>query len=112
MTTPTNFQILKKKDILQSLRQHYPTMAREYGISRIGLFGSYARDTATPESDIDIFVEFNAPIGFRFIDLAEQLEKMFGKTVDLLTPAGIKTIRNKAIAEQIQMSIEYVETNR
>ena len=51
-----------------------PCLASEYGVKRIGLFGSYARDASTEKSDIDLVVEFSHPIGFRFVEFADYLE--------------------------------------
>jgi predicted nucleotidyltransferase len=62
-----------------------------------------------PESsDVDIVVEFDRPIGFRFVEFAEYLESLLGKRVDVLTPAGIQGIRIERIARDIQESTVYV----
>ena len=58
--------MLAKEKIMQLLREKYPYLVSEYGVKRIGLFGSYAKDTPTETSDIDLVVEFGHPIGFRF----------------------------------------------
>ncbi|MCH8127877.1 nucleotidyltransferase domain-containing protein [candidate division KSB1 bacterium] len=39
----------------------------EYGVTKIGIFGSALKGTLTEDSDLDIFVEFKHPIGFKFI---------------------------------------------
>jgi hypothetical protein len=83
-------------------------MASTYGVKRIGLFGSYAGGTPTEESDIDVVVEFDRPIGFRFVEFADYLERLLGKRVDVLTPTGIQAIRIKRIAEEIEESTVYV----
>ena len=59
-------------------------------------------------NSIDIIVEFERPIGLRFIDLAEHLEKLFGRKVDILTPAGVQGIRRKTVTKSISESIVYV----
>lgn len=56
----------------------------------MGLFGSYARNENNETSDVDILVEFNAPVGFAFIDLAIELEKLLHKKVDLVSKNGVK----------------------
>ncbi|MFX1299190.1 MAG: nucleotidyltransferase family protein, partial [Promethearchaeota archaeon] len=58
-------------------------------------------------SDIDVVVEFEKPIGLAFMDLAEYLEDLFNKKVDILTSAGIKSIRIEKVAEDIKRSIVY-----
>ena len=56
----------------------------------IGLFGSIVSADFKPESDIDIMVDFSQPIGVEFIDLAEELEKLLDRKVDLVSKAGIR----------------------
>jgi predicted nucleotidyltransferase len=91
--------------ILNQLRANYPYLAAEYGVSRIGLFGSYAMGTANETSDVDLVVEFQRPLGFKFMELADHLEKLLGKKVDLLTPAGVEGIRLRNVASTID---EYI----
>lgn len=97
-----------KKEITQILRENAPYMTSEYGVKRIGLFGSYAKDTPTETSDVDLVVEFDRPIGFRFVEFVEYLENLLGKNVDVLTPAGIQGIRIDHIAKSIKESTVYV----
>ncbi|MFA4837323.1 MAG: nucleotidyltransferase family protein [Dehalococcoidia bacterium] len=98
----------KKEEIAQMLRERQAYLASEYGVKRIGLFGSYAKGLPREDSDVDIVVEFDRPIGFRFIDFTEYLEHLLGKKVDVLTHAGIQTIRVPRIAKSIEESIIYV----
>jgi predicted nucleotidyltransferase len=91
--------------ILQGERAH---LADEFGVSKIGLFGSYAKGEPAESSDVDILVELGRPIGFRFLELADYLEKVLGQKVDVLTAAGVKSIRNKRVARSIAESVVYV----
>jgi predicted nucleotidyltransferase len=100
--------MLTKESITRVLREKYPHLAAEYGVKRIGLFGSYAKDIPTEASDIDLVVEFERPLGFKFIELSEYLEQLLGQKVDILTPAGIQGIRIPHIAQNIGESIVYV----
>lgn len=100
--------MLTKEEIIKALRENYPYLASEYGVKRIGLFGSYAKDIPTETSDIDIVAEFGRPIGFRFAEFAEYLESLLGKRVDVLTPAGVQGIRIERIAKSIEESTVYV----
>jgi hypothetical protein len=97
-----------KEKVTNILRERYPYLASKYGVKRIGLFGSYAQGTPNEESDVDIVVEFERPIGFRFIEFSEYLESVLGRKVDVLTHAGIQGIRIPRIAEDIEESIVYV----
>jgi predicted nucleotidyltransferase len=100
--------MLTKEKITKVLQENFSYLASEYGVKRIGLFGSYAKDLPTESSDVDIVVEFNRPIGFRFAEFAEYLEGLLGKNVDILTPAGIQGIRIEQIAKSIEESTVYV----
>jgi len=99
---------LESEEIIALLRKHYPFLVKEYGVRRIGLFGSYAKGKAHESSDIDLVIEFERPIGFQFVELAEYLEEVLGRKVDLLTPASIRGIRIPWVAEEIEESIVYV----
>jgi predicted nucleotidyltransferase len=97
-----------KGNVISILRKESSFLAKEYGVKRIGIFGSCARGEETGKSDVDIVVEFKRPIGLKFVRLADHLEKILGRKVDLLTPAGIEGIRIKRVAEEIKRSIVYV----
>jgi len=56
----------------------------------MALFGSYARNDANDASDVDILVEFSAPVGFEFIDLAMELEDILQTKVDLVSKKSLK----------------------
>jgi predicted nucleotidyltransferase len=53
-------------------------------------------------------VEFDRPIGFRFVEFSEYLEGLLGKSVDVLTPTGIQEIRVERIARSIEESTVYI----
>jgi predicted nucleotidyltransferase len=100
--------MLTRDDIVKRLREKRAYLAAEYGVSKIGIFGSYARGSATERSDVDLVVEFDKPIGFKFLELAEFLETVLGQKVDLLTAAGIENIRRERVAKAISGSVIYV----
>lgn len=100
--------MVTREQITQILRETYPYLASEYGVGRIGLFGSFAAGEPTEKSDVDLIVEFDRPIGFRFVEFTEYLEQLLGRRVDVLTPAGIQGIRIDRIARSIAESVVYV----
>lgn len=100
--------MLSKKQILSILRKNYPHLAAEYGVKSMAIFGSYAKGESQPTSDVDILVEFERPIGLKFIDFAEYLERLLGKKVDILTPAGLQGIRVPRVAHEIARSMVHV----
>ena len=101
--------ILTREKITNILSEKSGYLAETYGVKRIGLFGSYAKGTYTETSDIDIIVEFETPLGFKFMDFADYLEEILGKPVDVLTVGGLQGIRIPHIAQSIRESIVYVQ---
>lgn len=97
-----------QSEILSCLREKMEYLRQNFNVKRIGLFGSFATAKASPNSDIDLVIEFEKPIGLRFVNLCDYLETCLGRKVDVLTLAGIKTIRNPSIAESITRSLIYV----
>ena len=95
-------------EILKLIKENYNYLSSEFGVKKIGLFGSAAKGTSTKESDVDIFVEFNKPIGFKFVRLVEYLEELLGEKVDVITKDGLNNIRIKKVAENIKASLVYV----
>ena len=76
--------MLTKEEILSKLRELKPTLYKEYAVKEIGLFGSFADGGFTPDSDIDLLVEFEKPIGWKFFTLEIYLEKKLGRKIDLV----------------------------
>jgi len=95
--------MLTLNQILDILRKELPFLQSEYQVKRVGIFGSYARKTASSKSDIDILVDFTEPVGIiTFMRLEELLEERLGCKVDLVTPNALKThIRKKIIEDMI-----------
>lgn len=89
---------------IQKLRNALPVLKQKYPIDSMAIFGSYALNNATENSDIDILVSFNAPIGIEFIDLADELEIITGKHIDLVSKEALKP-RQLAYIEK---RLEYV----
>jgi predicted nucleotidyltransferase len=74
----------------QKLHAALPSLKVRYPIEKMALFGSVTRDDFDPEkSDIDILVELNGSIGYSFCTLAEELETLLGKKVDLVSKNGL-----------------------
>lgn len=98
---------LTRQQILRILRQNASLLER-YAVKRIGLFGSYAKGRQTDKSDIDFLVQFKQPTYDNFIGLSRELEKLFGRKVEILTPEGLDSIRVRGIAESIRKALAYV----
>lgn len=81
-----------------------PDLIRDFSVSRIGYFGSYALGNQEPDSDLDLLVEFSKPIGWRFFTLETYLTKSLGLRVDLVTPGALI----ERIKESILAQVRYV----
>ncbi|MCT0212781.1 MULTISPECIES: nucleotidyltransferase family protein [unclassified Synechococcus] len=90
-----------RDEVVAVLREHYPDLAREFSLSTLALFGSFARDEQTASSDVDILVSFVEPIGFGFMHLADRLEGLLGRKVDLVAADGIKENRRPFILSSL-----------
>lgn len=94
----------KREDIIAKLNELKPWLQQEYFVSKIGLFGSFADNTQTDQSDIDILVELEKPIGWKFFSLELYLEKIFNRKIDLVTKKALK----KQIRDSILNNVTYV----
>lgn len=99
---------MTREKVVGILRKELPYFISEYGVKQIGLFGSYAKGKPAKGSYVDILVEFERPIGLKFVEFAEYIERILGSKTDILTPAGIDGIRIQKVAENIRNSIVYV----
>jgi len=99
---------MEKKEIIELLNKNKSEL-KKFGVKRIGIFGSFSRDEGREDSDIDVFVEFEkGKATFRnFAGLIDYLENLFGRSVDILTPAGIDSIRIDEIKEEIKRGVIY-----
>lgn len=90
--------------IIELIQKVKKELAEKYAVNSIGLFGSVVRDDFSTTSDVDIIVEFSKPIGIEFVDLAEYLEKIIERNVDLVSRNGIKP----KYFERIEKEIVYI----
>lgn len=83
-------------------RERIADFCRRHHIRRLAFFGSVLRDDFTPESDVDVLVEFerDTRIGFALFNIEQELSRMFGRRVDLRTPQELsKYFRDEVLAE-------------
>jgi predicted nucleotidyltransferase len=88
------------------LGEHAERLRRNYGVRSLRMFGSFARDDATPASDIDFLVEFDGAPTFKgFMGLKFALEDLLGLRVDLVTPDGLRPwMRSQIEREAIRVA--------
>nr|VFK35346.1 MAG: hypothetical protein BECKMB1821I_GA0114274_11134 [Candidatus Kentron sp. MB]VFK77236.1 MAG: hypothetical protein BECKMB1821H_GA0114242_11134 [Candidatus Kentron sp. MB] len=104
---PSTFPISTKHDLIHRLHANQNTI-RSFGVRRIGLFGSYQRDEARADSDVDLLVEFQpGETTFdHFMDLSFFCEELFGRRVEIVTPNSLSPY----IGHRILWEVEYVVT--
>ena len=96
---------MSRQEVLSTLQAQQAVLHARFGVARLALFGSVARDEAGQDSDVDLLVEFDRPIGlFRFLELQNHLEGLLGCGVDLGTPQSLKPrIRDRVLAEAVRV---------
>ena len=96
--------MLTSKEIEKSLTKLKQKLHRDFFVNRIGYFGSFSTNQQNENSDIDILVEFEKPIGWEFFDLQDLLEKEFNKKIDLVSTKALK----KQLKEHILNQVKYI----
>ena len=91
-----------RKEIISKLQEIKPILQKEYAVKTIGLFGSFADNTNTFDSDVDIMVEFEKPVGWHFFTLEMFLEKTLNRKIDLVTKNALKEPIKPYILNQMQ----------
>ena len=93
--------MLTRQEIEIKLKQLKPELIDRFHVSRIGYFGSFAVDSQTDQSDLDLLVEFSEPIGWEFFTLERFLEQAFGIPIDLVTQNSLKERIKGSIINQV-----------
>jgi predicted nucleotidyltransferase len=83
--------MMRRADVLERLRAELPGLRRRFGVRSLALFGSYARDEARSDSDVDLLVDFDrVPSWAELNTLIDLLESALGSRVDLVSPSKLK----------------------
>ncbi|MCJ7728458.1 MAG: nucleotidyltransferase family protein [Sedimentisphaerales bacterium] len=90
-----------KEEILKTLTRDKAELQRRFKVSKMALFGSYARGDQQPNSDVDILVEVDPSIGLDFVTLAERIEQILGVSVDLVSSRAVKSKAMKYIEPEL-----------
>lgn len=91
-------------EIQTTLSSHKTEFTDVFKVKTLAVFGSFARNEQRSDSDVDILVEFNSPVGIEFIDLGNYLERILNLRVDLVSRNGIKP----KYFQQIECDLKYV----
>ena len=82
---------MRRDEVLKILRSHKGILAERFGVAELALFGSFARDEAGEDSDVDILVHFDGPAHWRrFFDAQFYIEDLLGREVDLATEKMVR----------------------
>ena len=102
-------------DYITILRKYLSTKADAYGITKIGIFGSVARNEQTEDSDVDVCVEMKKPDLFTMVHIKEELQELFGKPVDIvrlrnnMNPMLLKQIKRDGIYAWRRTNLHYFD---
>ena len=102
-------------DYITLLRKYLSTKADAYGITKIGIFGSVARNEQTEDSDVDVCVEMKKPDLFTLVHIKEELQELFGRPVDIvrlrnnMNPMLLKQIKRDGIYAWRRTNLHYFD---
>jgi predicted nucleotidyltransferase len=89
-------------EIAARIREHGPELRRQYAITRVGVFGSFACGEQTSGSDVDLLVDVEDPGGFRFVEAADFAERILGRDVDVARPHLLRErLRARVLGEVV-----------
>ena len=94
---------MRREQAIAILNAHQEEI-KKFRVKSLSLFGSVARDEARSDSDVDLLVEFETPVGlFAFMRLQRYLEAILGCSVDLGTPNSLRPyLRESVIKEAVR----------
>ncbi len=90
------------EEFVRVLREHLPELQKRYGVSALGIFGSYVHGKQKRKSDLDILVEFErAPTFFQFIELEDRISELLGVKIDLVMKSALKPLIGERILAEV-----------
>jgi predicted nucleotidyltransferase len=101
MPARADLDTLLSEDLAARVRE----LGERYGVRRIRVFGSTSRGDARPDSDIDLLVEYQPGHGgFAFVEFCEQVERLLGRKVDVVTERSLHPmIRERVLAQAVAL---------
>ena len=99
--------MLTRDQVVKLLRENHPYLATQYGVKRIGLFGSVATGRSGPKSDIDLLIEFRPGMETfsNLMTIHSFLKRLLGGKIDLVTKGGLSPY----LAPHILREVQYIE---
>ena len=90
-----------REEILSVLSKHRGDLETRFKVTRLGLFGSYARGEQRADSDVDILVDVDQSIGLEFVTLADRIETLLGIPVEVVSRRAIKPRHLQVIEKEL-----------
>jgi len=90
--------------MIQAIGENAVAIRHDFGVARLGVFGSRVRGDATADSDLDVLVEFERPTFRNYMGLKHYLEQLLGVTIDLVSAAALKPL----LKEHVMREVKYV----
>ncbi|WP_087748267.1 MULTISPECIES: nucleotidyltransferase family protein [unclassified Acidovorax] len=82
---------MDRTQVLKLLTQHKAALVQRFGVTNLALFGSTVRNTARPDSDVDVLIAFDGPAtSARYFGVQFYLEDLLGCPVDLVTDRALR----------------------
>jgi uncharacterized protein len=97
MTGPRNLDELEA-----TLREVLPELRRRYPIASVGIFGSWVCGEASKDSDLDLLVSFDEPIGWEIVTLEDELAECLGLPVELVLEESLRPHIGAAVRREVQ----------
>jgi predicted nucleotidyltransferase len=89
-------------EIKELIQSHKDELRQQCGLKEIGVFGSYVKGVQREDSDLDILVEFEKPVGFvKFLQLENRLSELLGVKVEIATKKALKPFIGKRILQEV-----------
>jgi len=95
---------VSRDEVLVGLRRHKSGFEQAYGVTRIGIFGSLARDEADESSDVDVVVEMREPDLFFLVHIKDLLAREFDRPIDIVS---LREGMNRHLKERISREAIY-----
>jgi len=107
MSQPTSTSLISPTEkLLRVLRAELPYLRDRFGVTRLAIYGSFARGEQSEQSDVDILAESSRPLGLEFVELAYYLEEKLGRRVDLATFDAFRRASQQPYRQTLVASIQ------
>jgi predicted nucleotidyltransferase len=98
---------LRANENIQQMTEQMLPYCKQRGVSKLGIFGSFARGTARPDSDLDLLVSFEQPVSLLTqIRMERELSELLGVKVDLVTEQGLSPCLRVQVHAELKVVLQ------